>query len=62
MLVLNRRIGEAVVIDGKVLVEVVEVNWTQRKVKLGFTAPREITIDRSEVSERRRKGEAGGES
>lgn len=47
MLILVRKPGERVVIDDKVLVEVVEVRGD--KVRLGFTAPRGIPIRREEL-------------
>ena len=51
MLVLTRRIGEQIVIDGNIRVMVVSVNGD--KVRLGTSAPQSVTVDRSEVHERR---------
>ena len=51
MLVLTRRIGEQLVIDGNIRVMVVAVNGD--KVRLGTSAPPSVTVDRSEVHERR---------
>ena len=51
MLVLTRSIGEEIVIDGKIRVMVVEVKGD--KVRLGTSAPPSVTVDRSEVHERR---------
>jgi len=51
MLVLSRRIGEEIVISGGIRVTVVEIKGG--KVRLGVTAPAEVTVDRSEVAERR---------
>ncbi len=51
MLVLTRRIGEQLVIDGNIRVMVVAVNGD--KVRLGTNAPPSVTVDRSEVHERR---------
>ena len=53
MLVLSRRIGEQIVIDGNIHVTVVAVQGN--KVRLGVTAPPAVAIDRQEISERRRE-------
>jgi carbon storage regulator len=47
MLVLTRRIGESIVIDGAIRVTVVAV--TGGRVRLGVMAPASIRIDRAEV-------------
>ena len=47
MLVLTRKIGEAIQIGDQVTVEVLEV--TGGRVRLGITAPSEIGICRSEL-------------
>ena len=51
MLVLTRRVGEEIVIDGDIKVIVVGVKGD--KVRLGVTAPPSIQVDRKEVHERR---------
>jgi carbon storage regulator len=51
MLVLSRRIGEQIVIAGKVSVTIVEIKGGQ--VRLGVTAPESIAVDRYEVHVRR---------
>jgi carbon storage regulator len=51
MLVLSRHVGETVVIDGDIRVTVVSIQGD--KVRLGFTAPASVTIDREEVHRRR---------
>ena len=48
MLVLARRAGESVVIDGRITVTVVEVARSGQ-VRLGITAPREVRIVRQEL-------------
>ncbi len=50
MLILSRRIGEKIVINDEVTVTVLELRGKQ--VKLGFDAPKEIGIHRSEVYEK----------
>lgn len=47
MLVLNRRVGEAIVIDGDIRVVVVSVD--KRGVRLGIEAPTTTTILREEL-------------
>jgi len=49
--VLSRRIGEQIVIDGNIRVMVIAINGD--KVRLGTSAPPSVTVDRSEVHERR---------
>jgi carbon storage regulator len=52
MLVLSRRPGEEIVINGNIRLRVVEVDGN--RVRLGVVAPRSVSVDRSEVHERRR--------
>lgn len=47
MLVLSRRVLERVIIDGGIVVQVIEVKGD--RVRLGFEAPKEIKINREEV-------------
>ena len=47
MLVLTRKVGEKIVVDGKITVEVLEVRGD--KVRLGIIAPKEISVHRMEV-------------
>ncbi len=51
MLVLSRRIGEEIVIDGNIRVTIVNVQGN--KVRIGITAPPDVAVDRQEVHERR---------
>ena len=48
MLVLSRKRNESIVIDGSIVITVVEIRGD--KVRLGIEAPREIPIHRQEVS------------
>jgi carbon storage regulator len=48
MLVLSRKVGETVVIGNSVTVTVVEV--TGNRVRLGISAPEDISILRSELA------------
>jgi carbon storage regulator len=47
MLVLSRQLGERLVIDGQIEVTVVEIR--PGRVKLGVSAPPEISVHREEV-------------
>lgn len=47
MLVLSRKLNEAIVINDQVIVTVVEIRGD--KVRLGITAPRAIPVHRQEV-------------
>jgi carbon storage regulator len=51
MLVLTRRVGEEIVIDGNIRVIVTAVKGD--KVRLGIIAPPSVPVDRKEVHERR---------
>ena len=49
MLVLSRRIDESVWIDGSIKVQVLEISGGH--VKLGFSAPKDVSIQREEIRE-----------
>jgi len=49
MLVLSRKKDESIVINGSIVVTVVEVRGD--KVRLGIVAPRDVSVHRSEVIE-----------
>ena len=51
MLVLARKIGEEIVIDGNIRIMVTAVRGG--KVRLGIVAPASVPVDRKEVHERR---------
>lgn len=48
MLVLSRKLGEKIVIDGHIVVTVVKLE--QGHVRLGIEAPREIPVFREEIN------------
>lgn len=52
MLVLTRKVNEAIVIAGKVRVVVAEVKG--EKVRLGVQAPQDVTVDREEIHVRKK--------
>jgi len=51
MLVLARKIGQEIVIDGNIRIMVTAVRGG--KVRLGIVAPPSVPVDRNEVHERR---------
>jgi carbon storage regulator CsrA len=54
MLVLSRKEGEKLVIDGGITVQVIRIEG--KKVKLGFQAPSEVKILRGELVNRPKAG------
>src|SRR5437899_3128045 len=59
MLVLTRRVGKEIVIDGGIVITVVGVKGGL--VRLGITAPPSVCVDRQEVHERRTEFTIGKE-
>lgn len=53
MLVLTRKTGEKIIVDGCITIEVLSVDGN--KVRIGITAPPEVRIDREEVHRARRE-------
>jgi carbon storage regulator len=51
MLVLTRRVGEEIVIDGCIHVSIVAIQGN--RVRLAIRAPESVAVDRSEIHERR---------
>jgi carbon storage regulator len=51
VLVLARRIGESIVIDGDIHLRVISVKGNQ--IRLGITAPPAVAVDRQEVHQQR---------
>ena len=59
MLILTRRVGEAVMIGSDVTVTVLGVKGNQ--VRIGVNAPRDVAVHREEIFERiKREEEEGG--
>src|SRR5947209_2518745 len=58
MLVLTRRAGEQIVIDGNIVLTVVASEGN--KVRLGIQAPQSVRIDRAEVHQRRLDEQVSG--
>lgn len=51
MLILSRKIGEKMVINDNIVIEILSIKGCQ--VRLGTTAPKEIRVDREEIKKRR---------
>ena len=51
MLVLSRRIGESIIIDGDIRIQIVGIKGD--RIRLGIEAPLAVTVDREEVHQRR---------
>jgi carbon storage regulator len=56
MLVLTRREGEQIIIDGRIRITLLAING--KKVRVGVAAPRSVRVDRVEVDQRRRSRKA----
>ena len=50
MLVLSRKVGEKILINGSITVEIVSLD--RGKVRIGITAPPEVSVHRKEVHDR----------
>lgn len=59
MLILQRREGQSLVIDGKTVVTVQEIG--QGRVKIAVDAPREVSIFRSELIEAKKENRYAAE-
>jgi carbon storage regulator len=57
MLILTRRVGEAVMIGEAVTVTVLGVKGNQ--VRIGIDAPKDVAVHREEIFERIRRGQFG---
>ena len=49
MLVITRKVDEAIVIDGDIRVIVTQIDTRQGKVRLAIEAPIEVRVDREEI-------------
>lgn len=58
MLILTRRIGEAIVIGDDVTVTVMQVDGRNGAVRIGIKAPPEVQVDRQEIRDRRNREKA----
>jgi carbon storage regulator len=53
MLVLTRKIGEEIIIDGRIRVTITAIDGS--KVRIGIEAPADVRVDREEVHRRRQE-------
>jgi carbon storage regulator len=53
MLILSRKVGEEIVIDGRIRIAITAVKGD--RVRLGIAAPPEVLVDRAEVHEKRQE-------
>ncbi len=53
MLVLSRKVGEKLVIDGNIIVEVVKVQGN--RITLGIAAPSDVKVLRGELANKKQK-------
>ncbi len=53
MLVLSRKVGDEIIIDGRIRVIITAVKGD--RVKVGVSAPPEVTVDRAEVHRKRQE-------
>ena len=60
MLILSRKVGEGFVIDGRIVLTILEV-WGADQMRLGLEAPADASILRAEVAERRARQRAASE-
>ena len=51
MLILSRKIGESVIIDGNIEVKILDIK--KDTVRIGVHAPEHIVVDRKEIHERK---------
>jgi carbon storage regulator len=51
MLVLSRKTGEEIIIDGRIRVTITSIKGD--RVRIGISAPPDVRIDRAEIHERR---------
>jgi carbon storage regulator len=54
MLILSRKVGQSIVIDGKIIVKVVRLDGDQ--IKLGIQAPTEVPVHRQEIFDEIQRG------
>jgi carbon storage regulator len=53
MLVLTRKIGQQIVIDGNIIVTIVAIDGN--RIRVGVQAPKDISVDRAEVHQWKRE-------
>jgi len=58
MLVLTRRIGEQVIIDGNIVITILDI--VGKQTRMGFDAPKDVVIHRKEIMEKIEKQKKDG--
>lgn len=53
MLVLSRKVGEVIVVGSNIRITVVAVKG--EKVRIGISAPKDVTVDRQEIHDKRQE-------
>jgi carbon storage regulator len=53
MLVLSRKVGDQIIIDGHITISITGLKGD--RVKIGVTAPPEVQVDRAEVHQKRQQ-------
>jgi len=51
MLILSRKVGESLIIDGNIEIKILNIN--NGNVKVGVRAPKNVVVDRQEIHERK---------
>jgi carbon storage regulator len=59
MLVLTRKIDESVIIGNDIVIQILDIRGGQ--IRLGITAPKEISVHRQEIYDRIQREKANGE-
>ena len=57
MLVFTRRAGEKIIINGNIEVTFLKTVNDRGDISIGISAPRDVTVDREEIHERKKRGE-----
>jgi carbon storage regulator len=60
MLILNRRVGQTILIGADVVITVEEIDRRQGRVRLSVRAPRSVPVDRAEVRAKKLAARAAG--
>jgi carbon storage regulator len=54
MLVLTRQRGETIIVDGNIIITIIEVRGD--KVRIGIEAPRDVSVHREEIYDEIQRG------
>lgn len=56
MLILERKLGTSIIINGNIRVYYSSYNHQTGKIKIGIDAPKNVTVDREEIHQRKLDG------